>query len=320
MTASDKGTFLLPPNASPLTGGQDGLFYLICYLSLFFFVLILSILIYFVFKYRRKSQTDNPPHISGNTKLEIFWSVIPTILFFIIFAWGFVDWLKLNIVPQGALEVRVTGKKWDWLFTDMRTGAETSNLIVPVNTPIKLVMTSTDVIHGFYVPDFRINRDVLPSQYTVLWFQAPELGKHVIFCTQYCGTKHSQMIRYVEVVTQEDYEKAMIAAQGTGLSPVEYGKKVFDGKGACASCHDVSPAKKRLVGPPLYQSYGSRITVQMPNGKNESLEFDEDYIRKSIVNPNFRTVIGYPSVMPPYQGQLNEKELNSLIEYIKSLK
>jgi cytochrome c oxidase subunit 2 len=320
MTVSDKGTFLLPPNASPLTGGQDGLFYLICYLSLFFFVLIVSILIYFVFKYRRKNQDENPPHISGNTKLEIFWSVIPTILFFVIFAWGFIDWVKLNVVPQGALEVRVTGKKWDWLFTDMRTGAETSNLIVPVNTPIKLVMTSTDVIHGFYVPDFRINRDVLPSQYTVLWFQAPELGKHVIFCTQYCGTKHSQMLRYVEVVTQEEYEKAMVSAQGAGLSPIEYGKKVFEGKGACASCHDVSPAKKRLVGPPLYQSYGTRITVQMPNGKQEIMEFDDDYLRKSIVNPNFRNVIGYPSVMPPYQGQLNEKELSSLIEYIKSLK
>lgn len=320
MSFSDKGTFWLPPNASPLTGGQDALFYLIYYLSLFFFVLIVGILIYFSIKYRRKSNTDKPPHIPNNIVLEILWSVIPSILFLGIFIWGFLDWIKLNVVPQSAMEVRVTGKKWDWLFTDTRTGAETSDLIVPVNTPVKLVMFSTDVIHGFYVPDFRINRDVLPTQYTVLWFQAPELGKHPILCTQYCGTKHSQMVRYVQVVTQDEYEKAMIAAQGAGLSPVDYGKKVFEGKGACASCHDVSPARKRLVGPPLFGMYGEKVTVQMPSGKSETLTYDENYIRHSILDPNFRVVIGYPPVMPPYQGQLNDKEINSLIEYLKSLK
>lgn len=320
MTFSDKGTFWLPPNASPLTGGQDSLFYLIYYLSVFFFALIVGVMIWFIFKYRRKTKEQITPHIHGNTKLEIIWSVIPTVLFFIIFVWGFFDWIKLNIVPQDSMEVRVTGKKWDWLFTDSRTGAETSDLIVPVNTPVKLIMSSTDVIHGFYVPDFRINRDVLPSQYTILWFQAPEVGVHPIFCTQYCGTKHSQMVRYVKVVTQEEYEQAMVAAQGAGLTPVAYGQKVFNGKGACASCHDVSPAKKRLIGPPLFGKFDEQVTVQMPNGKTETMTFDENYIRRSILDPNFRVVIGYPSVMPPYQGQLNDKELNSLIEYMKSLK
>lgn len=318
MSASTKGTFWLPPNASPLTGGQDVLFYLIYYLSIFFFVLIVGFMVYFAVKYRRKKNAEKPPHISGNTALEIIWSVIPTILFVIIFVWGFLGWVQLNVVPQGALEIHVTGKKWDWLFTDMKSGSETTDLIVPVNTPVKLTMTSTDVLHGFYVPDFRINRDVLPTQYTVLWFQAPELGTHAILCTQYCGTKHSQMVRYVKVVTQEEYEKAMIAAQGLGLSPIEYGKKVFEGKGACASCHDVSSDRKRLVGPPLFGMYNKEITIK-ENGQQKTVKFDEQYMRRSIVDPNFREVIGYPSVMPSYQGQLNDKELNSLIDYIKSL-
>ncbi len=319
MSFSDKGTFWLPPNASPLTGGQDALFYVIYYLSVFFFVLIVSIMLYFAIKYRRKANDKKPPHLSGNTALEITWSIIPTLLFIGIFVWGFLGWVQLNVVPQGALEVRVTAKKWDWLFTDMKSGSETSDLIVPVDTPVKLIMTSTDVLHGFYVPDFRINKDVLPTQYTVLWFQAPELGTHPIFCTQYCGTKHSQMVRYVKVVSQEDYEKAMVAAQGLGLTPVQYGKKIFEGKGACASCHDVSSDRKRLIGPPLFSMYDKEITVKI-NGKTQTMKFDEDYIRRSIVDPNFREVIGYPSVMPSYQGQLNDKDINSLIDYLKSLK
>jgi len=319
MSFSDKGTFWLPPNASPLTGGQDALFYFIFYLGAFFFVLIISIMVYFAFKYRRRANDKKPPHIPGNTILEVVWSVIPTILFIGIFTWGFYGWVKLNVVPDGALEVRVTAKKWDWLFTDMNTGAETTDLIVPVNTPVKLTMSSTDVLHGFYVPDFRINRDVLPTQYTVLWFQAPELGTHPIMCTQYCGTKHSQMTRYVKVVTNEEYEKAMIAAQGAGLSPVEYGQKVFFGKGACASCHDVTSERKRLIGPPLFGMADKTITVSL-NGKEKEMVFDDTYIRRSILDPNFRVVIGYPSVMPPYQGQLNDKELDSLIQYLKSLK
>lgn len=320
MTQPLEKSFWLPPAASPATSGQDPLFYFIYGLSVFFFFVIVIFMIYFAVKYRKKKEGERTLHVHGNVKLEILWSVIPAVLFIIIFCWGFFDWLKLNVVPQGAMEVRVIGRKWDWLFRDMKTGTEMSDLIVPVDTPVKLIMSSLDVSHGFYVPDFRINRDVLPSQYTVVWFHAVQPGKHAVLCTQYCGTKHSQMVRYIHVLPKEEYAKAIVAAQGANLTPVQLGEKLFQGKGACASCHDVSPSKNRVVGPPLFGVYGSKQVVTLSDGSSRELPFDDDYIRRSIVDPNFRSIPGYPNVMPSYQGQLSEKELESLIEYMKSLK
>lgn len=314
------GSFWLPQNASPATSAQDGLFYLIYSLSVFFFVLIVSFIIYFAWRYRKRKDGEKTTHIHGNTKLEIIWSIIPAALFVIIFAWGFYGWMKLNLVPQNAIEIKVTARKWDWLFTDVKTGAEMSDLIVPVNTPVRLLMSSADVIHGFYVPNFRINRDVLPSQYTVAWFKAEQVGSYPVLCTQYCGTKHSQMVRYIKVLPEQEYQKEMVAAQGAGLSPVELGKKIFFGKGACASCHDVSPDKKRVVGPPLFGAFGKKQLVTLPDGSSKEMEFNENYFKESIINPNFRAIPGYPSVMPPYQGVFKDSEITALTEYIKSLK
>jgi cytochrome c oxidase subunit 2 len=314
------GSFWLPQNASPTTGAQDSLFYFIFGLSVFFFVLIIFCMCFFMWKYRKKATTKRTHQILGNTTLEIIWSAVPAILFIIIFAWGLYDWVSLNVAPQDAMEVHVTARKWDWLFTDVKTGAETSDLLVPVNKNVKLIMSSVDVIHGFYVPDFRINRDVLPTQYTVTWFKAEIIGSFPILCSQYCGTKHSQMVRYVRVMSAPDYEKAMIAAQGAGLTPAQLGKKIFEGKGACASCHDISPERKRVVGPPLFGVYDTETEIVLSSGSHKKVKFDDNYIRQSILDPNFRSVIGYPSVMPSYQGQLNDKEVTALTEYIKSLK
>ncbi|MES2614277.1 MAG: cytochrome c oxidase subunit II [Bdellovibrionota bacterium] len=317
---STLGTFWLPPNISPVTAGQDNLFYFIYYLSVFFFILVLSFMFYFMWKYRKKKEDEPTKYIHGNTKLEIFWSVVPAVLFVIIFIWGLYGWVSISVPPQDAMVVHVTARKWDWLFTDVKTGAETSNLIVPVNKSVKLIMSSVDVTHGFYVPDFRVNRDVLPSQYTVVWFKAEKEGTFPILCTQYCGTKHSQMVRYVQVMNESAYQKAMLAAQGAGLSPAQLGKKIFEGKGACASCHDISPERKRVVGPPLYATYGEKINITLANGSAKTVEFDDNYIRQSILDPNFRSVAGYPNAMPSYQGQLNDKEVTAITEYIKSLK
>jgi cytochrome c oxidase subunit 2 len=128
------------------------------------------------------------------------------------------------------------------------------------------------------------------------------------------------MIRYVKVMPPEEYKKAIIAAQGAGLSPAELGKKIFAGKGACASCHDVSSDKKRVVGPPLFGAFGRKQKITLPNGTKQEVVFDENYFRQSLINPNFRVIDGYPSVMPTYQGQLTDKEIEALTQYIKSLK
>jgi cytochrome c oxidase subunit 2 len=314
------GSFWLPPVISPETSGQDVLFYVIYYLSVFFFFLVVGFMVYFAWKYRKKPG-QVPSNIEGNTKLEIIWSVIPGILFIGIFVWGLISWIGLNIPPQEAMDVKVTARKWDWLFTDMNSGAETNDLIVPVNTPVRLIMSSVDVIHGFYIPDFRINKDVLPNQYSIVWFKAERKGIYPIYCSQYCGTKHSQMIRYVRVVDEADYLKMMEDAQGAGLSPMQLGEKLFKGKGACASCHDATQAKTRIVGPPLWGMFGTDVTYDLlPSKMKKTDKFDENYIRKSILDPNFREIDGYPNVMPSYQGQLKEQEVDALIEYIKSLK
>ncbi|MBX9702727.1 MAG: cytochrome c oxidase subunit II [Silvanigrellaceae bacterium] len=315
-----KGSFWLPQVASEVTSSQDQLFYFIYALSVFFFVLIVFLMTYFAWKYRKTEKNVRTADIKGNTKLEIVWSLIPGLLFVAIFAWGFYDWVKLGVPPQDSLDFKVTARKWDWLFTDVNTGAETNDLWVPVGVPIRLIMSSVDVIHGFYVPDFRINRDVLPNVYTVTWFKADKLGTHPILCTQYCGTKHSQMVRYVRVVSQEEFDKQMQAAQGAGLTPAQLGKKIYHGKGACASCHDEVSSRKRIIGPPLFGMYGELQNIVLPSGLKEQVKYDENYIRESILKPNSRVVEGYPSVMPSYQGQLSDKELDALVEYLKSLK
>jgi cytochrome c oxidase subunit II len=314
------GTFWLPEVVSPATSYQDALFYFIYWLSVFFFVLVVGLMCWFAWKYRKTKTNIKPTDIHGSTILEVFWSAIPAVLFVWIFAWGLYDWIKLGVPPQDSIEVRVTAMKWDWLFTDVKTGAETNDLIVPVNTAVRLVMSSRDVIHGFYVPDFRINRDVLPSQYTVVWFKAEKKGVYPVFCSQYCGTKHSQMTRFVRVVSQEEYEKAMLQAQGAGLTLVQLGERVFKGKGACMSCHDISTEKKRMVGPPLFGVYGRTEEVLTRDGKKETVAVDDNYLRESLLDPNAKIVVTYGGVMPTYKGVLSDKEVEALLEYMKSLK
>ena len=317
--SSSLSSFWLPEQVSPLTSGQDNLFYFIYGLSIFFFVVLVSTMILFALKYRRKKKGERTANITGNTALEILWSVIPSILFIIIFIWGFMGWLKTSIPPQNSIEVRVTARKWDWLFTDVKTGAENNDLYVPVHRPVKLIMTSLDVIHGLYLPSFRIQRDVLPNQYTVLWFQADKEGVYPVYCSQYCGTRHSQMIRFVHVISEKEYKEELVKLTSTSGSPADRGQKVFSGKGACSSCHDITSDKKRLVGPPLFGIYGEDQTVTK-GGANLKIKIDDNYIRESIIDPNAKIVVGYPGVMPSYKGQLSDKELDDLIEYIKSIK
>jgi cytochrome c oxidase subunit 2 len=319
-TTLTSGSFWLPPVISPETSGQDTLFYAIFYVSTFFFVLLAFCIIFFAWKYRKREGHLKPlSNVSDSKALEITWIAIPSLLLLIFFCWGLIDWYKMNVPPQDSLEVKVTARKWDWLFTYTDSGIDSSDLIVPVGKSVKLIMSSMDVIHGFYVPDFRIQKDVLPNEYTVLWFKAQKKGVYPVVCSQYCGTKHSQMIRLVKVVDYDDYKKLLSKAEGSGLSPAQLGQKIFHGKGACATCHDVSKDKKHGIGPPLFGLYGGKITYLI-DGKPVEDNFNENYIRKSILDPHFRVVKGYPSVMPSYQGQLKEKELDSLIQYIKSLK
>lgn len=240
--------------------------------------------------------------------------MLPTILVFIIFAWGFKGYLRLFIVPANAMEVKVTGQRWFWSF-DYPEGVSTVNeLVVPEDKPVKLLMSSTDVIHSFYVPNFRIKMDVLPNRYTIAWFQATDTGSYHLFCTEYCGTKHSEMIGKVRVLTQSEYADWLQRGMGPapGQSLADYGEQLYTQK-ACVTCHSVDG--RPGTGPTFLGKFGK--TEQMVTG--EMVLIDENYLRESILDPRARIVKGYEPVMPTYQGLLNDVQLDALIAYIKSL-
>jgi len=320
--AANTASWWKPIQASAHASSVDSLFNFIMYLCFFFFVLIIGAMIYFVVKYRRKEGVPiKTSPIKGNHTLEIVWSVIPGILLVIMFAWGFKDWLAIAVVPANAMEVRVTGQKWNWTFTYPKEGIVSPDLVVPAGQTIKLVMTSKDVLHSFYIPDFRIKRDVVPGRYSVLWFDPAEEATHQIFCTEYCGTSHSNMLSKVKVLSSEKYEQWIANGGeeegGAGGKPIplaEKGKKLYESRG-CVACHSVDGTAK--VGPSWKGAYGT--AHKFADGSSLA-STDENYIRESILVPGAKVVAGYPNVMPSYQGQLNDKQIESIIEYIKSLK
>jgi cytochrome c oxidase subunit 2 len=305
----------MPEQASTSAERTDALFYFILYLSIFFFVLVIGATVLFAIKYRRRSAKQRTSPIEGSKKLEIAWAVIPAILLILIFAWGFRDFLHLAVPPGDSLDVRVTAQKWFWSFDYPREGLSTNELVVPVGRPVKLTMSSTDVIHSFFVPAFRIKRDVVPNRYTVVWFEATETGVYDVLCAEYCGTSHSRMLAKVKVMSENDYQGWIDSGgglSGKGLSSVEFGKLLFQSKG-CGTCHSVDGTAR--TGPTLKGKYGALEALV----GGASARVDDNYLRESIVDPAARVVQGFEPVMPTYAGKLKDKQLNALIDYIKSL-
>jgi len=311
------GTLFLPPGGSTIAAEVDALFYFLFYASLVLFAIVLFGIIYFSIRYRRRKKEVVEPTIGleHNTKLELLWSVIPTILVVIVFFWGFKVYMKMNVVPGDAMEVKVTGQKWFWSF-DYPEGVKTVNdLVVPVGKPVKLLMSSKDVIHSFFVPDFRIKMDVLPNRYSVTWFEATRPGEFDLFCTEFCGDGHSEMIGKVRVVTEREYAAWLEegSSGGEGISLEEYGRKLYVSK-ACNTCHSLE--NKNLVGPAFNGIYGK--TRVFTSG--EKLDADENYLRESILEPQAKVVAGFDPVMPTYQGLLGDREIDAIIAYMKTLK
>ncbi len=311
------GTLFLPPGHSTFAPEVDSLFYFIFYATSFFFAIVAFGLILFAVRYRSGRKIPTAPGPSHNTTLEIVWTIIPTVLAVIVFFWGFRIYLRMNIPPKDALEIKVTAQKWFWSF-DYAEGAKTVNeLVVPVDKPIKLLMSSRDVIHGFYIPDFRIKMDVVPNRYTVTWFEATQTGVFNLFCTQYCGKGHSEMLAKVRVVGEREYNEWLLSAAkagaGEGMSLADFGAKLYMSK-ACNTCHNidgsanVGPSFKGIFGKPVRLSNGSSVMV------------DENYIRESILSPQAKIVAGFQPVMPTFQGIVTDRELDALTAYIKSLK
>lgn len=307
-------TFWLPAQRSTYAHEVDNLFYFILWLSVFFFSLIMGLMVYFVWKYRAREGHTSQPSPIHNTTLEVVWTAIPVILVIIIFYMGFTGFMNIANPPQNAYEINVTGMKWKWLFT-YPNGYVDEKLHVPVNRPIRLVMTSEDVIHSLYIPAFRMKMDVVPGRYHKIWFNATKEGEYDIYCAEYCGTNHSDMITKTVVHAPGEFEKWLEQASNflATLPPHEAGEKLYKQRG-CSGCHSVDG--KANTGPTFQNLFGH--PVQLKDGS--TVEADENYIRESILNPQAKVVGGYQPVMPTYKGKIKDEEILAIIEYLKTLK
>ena len=306
----EQGTLWLPEAASTIAPEVDALFYFVLWTSVLIFVGVVVAMAYFAVKYRRKDPTYVPPAFHENRLVELSSIVIPTILVLIVFTWGFKVFVRMYAAPPDSYEITVRGIQWAWQF-EYDTGVTTNNEIhVPVGRPIKLNMSSVDVLHSFFIPDFRVKHDVLPNRYTSLWFQVDEPGEYQVYCTEYCGTQHSGMLATLVAQPEEEFQNWLVA-QNADLPPAELGERTF---AQCSACHSVDGTPG--VGPTMQGLMGK--TRQFEDGT--STVADENYIRNSILNPAEKVVEGYQPVMPAiYSGLLSPQELDGLVAYIKTL-
>jgi cytochrome c oxidase subunit II len=301
---------LLPEQASVFAGDVDTLYAFLVGVSAFFSGLIFLLLLIFAVKYRRRSEDEQPRPILGSLRLEVLWTVIPLVLTMVIFAWGARLYFTTSVPPEDAMEIYVVGLQWMWMVQHQEGQREINELHVPVGRPVKLIMTSQDAIHSFYVPAFRIKMDVVPGHYTTTWFEASKTGSFHLFCAEYCGTAHAGMGGRIVVMKPTEFENWL--SGGTSAQPLAAaGERLFQQLG-CSGCHGVNaPAQ----APALDGLYGKAVPLQ----SGETVVADESYIRASILTPQQQIVAGYAPIMPPYQGQISEEGLLQLIAYIKSL-
>jgi len=304
------GLPLWPENASTIAGDVDRLFLFLCAVSIFFSALIAITLITFAVKYRRRSEQDRPAEIEGSLVLELTWSVIPFLLTVVMFVWGAQVFFHMNRTPDDAMTVSVVGKRWMWKLQHPTGQREINELHIPVGRPVQLTLTSEDTIHSFFVPAFRMKKDVVPGRYNTAWFKATKVGTYHLFCAEYCGTEHSRMTGRI-VVMEPDAYQTWLAGGPPPESPVKAGEKLFTELN-CVTCHRPDSGGR---GPVLVGLFGHKVTLA--NG--ETVVADEAYIRESILNPAAKVTAGYQPVMPTYLGQVSEESLLQLIAYIRSL-
>jgi cytochrome c oxidase subunit 2 len=337
LAAEPAGNVWLPPAASNLAGSVDAMFHAINAICYFFFFGICGVMAYFVVKYRaRKGQafrSDGPLH---HLPLETMWAVVPLLIVIVIFYVGFRDFIHISTPPKNAYVVKVTAQKWAWSF-QYPTGATSDDLYVPAGKPVQLTMRASDVLHSCYIPDFRVKKDLVPGRYSYLWFQAdqPTTSEqaHNLFCTEYCGTGHSNMNRKVHVLAQEDFDKWLVE-QGQWLDKIpeeelyfRAGPKIY---ARCQQCHSLDGSKG--IGP-SWKGIWARVSGGEGSGEKfadggsytsmigagKKYATPEDYLRNSILNPGSELVAGYGNAMPSFKGQLNDKAIDAVIGMMRHL-
>jgi cytochrome c oxidase subunit II len=305
----------LPRAGSTLAKDIDFGWDMAMYVSVVIFFTVIIPMVYFMFKYKRKSDTEKTSELDHSLKLEIGWSVVPTIIVIWLFFVGLKGYVNASVAPRGAYEIQVTAQKWSWTFM-YPNGVISSDLVVPVDRDVKLIMSATDVLHSLYVPEFRVKQDVVPGNYTTAWFRATIIGDTLLECAQYCGKDHSNMLRHVTVMSETDFNAWLDQAdKGPGGPPEEWGAKLYVERG-CNACHSTDGTPKAGGGPSFKGLFGKTETMV----DNSTVTVDENYLKESILQSNAKVVKGYPAVMPVFQGQLKDKHVDALIAYIKSLK
>jgi cytochrome c oxidase subunit 2 len=311
-STSSGPSIFLPEQASTLAHHVDDVLFLLIYASVLILLVVAGLLLYFGVRYRRGSRANRTP-ISEATEDKIEWGwMIPTALAFLVFFfWGGYMYYQAYTPPEKSnLHINAVGKQWMWKFQHPNGILELNNLHIPVGQSVEVIMTSEDVVHSLSLPAQRVKRDVIPGSYTRLWFQATQPGRYHLFCTQFCGLDHSRMRGELIVMAPSEYEH-WLSQRKPAQNLAAAGKTLYDTHD-CASCHD-EPRKQ--TAPSLRHLYHK--TVRLQNGA--TVVADEDYLRTAILEPNRQVVAGYPSIMPTFQGQLDEEDVLKLIAYIQSL-
>ena len=303
---------LMPVAGSEIASEVDSLYKFLLVISAISCFLLIGGMIYFAYKFRRKTNNDKTAYITHNHFLEFLWSFIPFVIFMVVFAWGWWVYDKMRTFPEDAFEVHVVAKQWSFEFV-YKSGKTSPELVVPEGRPIKLVMTSMDVLHSFFIPSMRVKQDIIPGRYAGIWLQPQLQGEFRIFCTVYGGRGHSAMITKMQVVTPQEFEVWLANDPFKGLSLAEIGQKLYTMKG-CVACHNLDATKK--VGPGFAGLWGQ----QRKFTDGSSVAVNEDYIRESILNPNAKVVEGFTPAMPTFMGQIKDKEITAIIEFFKTLK
>jgi cytochrome c oxidase subunit II len=299
---------LWPEQASTMAHRVDALYIFLLIVTGMMALLVCTLLIFFAARFRHRPGVP-AEQIEGSTALEVTWTAIPFFVFMVIFVWGAVVYFTERTPPRDATEVYVVAKQWMWKLEHAEGQREINELHVPVGRDVKLIMTSQDVIHSFFIPAFRIKQDVLPGRYTTAWFKATKPGTYHLFCAEYCGTQHSGMVGDIVVLEPAQYEAWINGGSNGPLSAS--GEKIFAELG-CSTCHRTDTQGR---GPNLRGVFGT--PVQLADGR--TVTADENYLRDCILDPGAKRVKGFQPIMPTFQGLVTEDQVNALVAYIKSI-
>lgn len=318
-------SFWLPKASSTLAPQVDFAWNFVLITSTIFFFLLMIPMFYFVTKYRRKKEGEVTSAIDHSTTVEIIWSAIPLAVLIALFFVGLAPYVNASVAPANAMEIQVTAQKWNWSFRYPNGTTSPSKLIVPKGKPVRLVMSATDVLHSFYVPEFRVKQDAIPGVYTSLWFEPTEVGEFTVQCAEYCGGPqgdvaadqpggHSDMLATVQVVEEQAFKDWLeTGGEDKNVPLAERGKKQYQQWG-CSACHSTDGTK--LAGPSFKGLFGREEEM----GDGSKVKVDENYIRESILNPTAKVVKGFAPIMPVFQGQLKDPQIESIIAFIKEQK